>query len=214
MVRQAPILAALVAIAAAAPAAVVPVPSPRLLLATAAWAATPATALSLPAWAPSFLTRRPEGAALIDWVRTNGGVAHVRVAAVPGGGGLRGLVVERALTRGDVVMALPSNLSIPMGDNSATSPVGVGGGVGVGKAGVGARPTTDPLFFQESAVLLLGRRVADPAWWASLDVYLRSLPAAPFTKETMTREEAGLLQDSRLVRKERGSGARCSLRYF
>ena len=50
----------------------------------------------------------------------------------------------------------------------------------MGKAGVGARPTTDPLFFQESAVLLLGRRVAEPAWWASLDVYLRSLPAAPF----------------------------------
>lgn len=61
---------------------------------------------------------------------------------------------------------------------------------------------------QESVILLLKRRFTYPDWHADMAPFWRLFPTHPFTKETMTDEEAGLLQDETLVREERGGGGR------
>ena len=60
-------------------------------------------------------------------------------------------------------------------------------------------PPAASLPLQESVILLLKRRFTYPDWHADMAPFWRMFPAAPFTKETMTDEEAGLLQDETLV---------------
>ena len=129
---------------------------------------------ALAARAAAFWPRRiaPERA-IVDWVVASGGVSNVRIGSVPGAGGLRGTIAARDVPAGDVLVSLPSNLSVPMGDNAATSP--------------------------ESVVLLLKRRFAYPDWHAELEPFWRLFPKETFTKETFTEEEADLLQDEGLV---------------
>lgn len=143
------------------------------LLALAAATVPPATA---------FWPRRvaPERA-IVDWVVASGGVANVKIGPVPGGSGLRGTLAARDVAAGDVLVSVPSNLSVPMGDNAATSP--------------------------ESVILLLKRRFTYPDWHAELAPFWRLFPRAPFTKETFSEEEAGMLQDEALVSLFWGLGA-------
>ena len=78
----------------------------------------PATALSLP-----FLSKRSTPAStLIDWVREVGNVS-VTVGPIPGRGGLRGMMADRAVAAGEVLVSLPSSLSVPMGTAEYTTPV-------------------------------------------------------------------------------------------
>jgi len=81
--------------------------------------APPATGLSLP-----FLKQKPPPEDdLIAWVRSQGGNVSVRVGLVPGRGGLRGMMAAHAVPRGQPLVVLPSNLSVPMGTAEYTTPV-------------------------------------------------------------------------------------------
>ena len=92
-----------------------------LLLLLLCLAPPPSACLSLP-----FLKHRqaaqPEDA-LIAWVRSHGANLSVRVGPIPGRGGLRGMMAAVAVPKGALLVALPSNLSVPMGTIEYTTPV-------------------------------------------------------------------------------------------
>jgi hypothetical protein len=81
----------------------------------------PTSPLSLP-----FLKHQARShveGALIAWVRANGGNVSVVVGPIPGRGGLRGMMAAHAVPKGQPLVVLPSNLSVPMGTADYTTPV-------------------------------------------------------------------------------------------
>lgn len=87
---------------------------------------------------------------------------------------LRGTLATRDIAAGEVVVSIPSNITVPLGGTGVTSP--------------------------ENVVLLFARRASDPAWFREMQPYWDSLPASVFTKEMYEPEHMALLQDDELVR--------------
>jgi len=140
------------------------------------------------------------GTTLIDWIRHSGGQSDVRVGVVdaPVGteptsttttkkrkrrtkkrdkntspGTLRGTLATRDIAAGEMVISIPSNISVPLGGTGVTSP--------------------------ENVVLLFARRASNPSWFEEMKPYWDSLPESVFTKEMYEPEHMALLQDEELV---------------